>query len=370
MLACAPASATFKKARITPTGGFPVAVATGDLNRDGRTDLVTADANDLSATVLFGNGKGRFPRTRTLKLGANFAQSVAIGRFDRNRYPDIAVARSEQGGTSGDVKIFKTKPRKGKRNRVRFKRGQSVTLGTGAVFSPAPIDIAAKRFDGDRRLDLAAVDRNYDVVSLLRGRPGGKFAPEIEIPVANAPQELAVGRLNPGKRLDVATPSLPGDVVSILRGKQGAPFFHPAQNFPAADGPHAMAVGDIAGDGRADYIVNSDFDDEVQVFANAGAGFNPLPPVALPDEASQLAIGKLAGNPKPDVAMLVRGSPGQLRLMVRRPNGNLKLRAKGYKADLDIANSDLRLAHMNGDRKLDVVAAGGSTSVVAIFLHR
>jgi hypothetical protein len=68
--------------------------------------------------------------------------------------------------------------------------------------------------------------------------------------------------------------------------------------------------------------------------------------------------------------MLVRGSPGRLRLMVRKANGDLALRAKGYNANFDIANSDLRLADMNGDQKLDVVASGGSSSVVAVFLHR
>ena len=371
MLAYAPASATFKKARVTPAGDFLTSVAVADFNRDGNTDLVTTDQHTVApsfVTVLLGNGKGRFPRKRTLRVGDNYPIAVAVGRFDRNRYPDIAVTRSSIPGTDADVKIFKTKRRN--RGGIRFKPGQSVFLGDQGISGPAPQAIEAARFTRDRKLDLVVADRNFDVVSFLRGRRNAKFAPEVELPVANAPQDLAVGRLNPGRRLDVATPSITDDAVSILPGRQGAPFFHPVQNFPATDAPHAVAVGDVAGDGRPDFATNSDFDPEVGVFANTGAGFTPVAPIALPDEASQLAIGRLAGNSKPDIAMLVRGSPGALRLAVRKPNGNLKLRPKAYKADFDIANSDIRLAHMNGDRKLDVVASGGSSGAVAVFLHR
>lgn len=42
------------------TGRVPTALATGDLNRDGVADLVTANTYDNSLTILFGTGNGAF----------------------------------------------------------------------------------------------------------------------------------------------------------------------------------------------------------------------------------------------------------------------------------------------------------------------
>jgi len=362
----ATASATFKPERTFPVGGFPVAVATGDLNGDGNADLVTANSNSRDATVLLGNGRGGFRFKRTLKLGGQFATAVGIGRFDGNRFPDIAVGRTDI--ETGSVQIWRVSKPKGEG--LRFKRGRVLPLGSVNPIGPNPTDIAVADIDRDGNRDVVVADRNFDVVSLFRGQGQGKFEAEQEHSVGNAPQELALGRINDGKRLDVVTANLPDDSVSVLIGRKGTPAFRPAQTFPASDGPYSVAVGNVTGDSRNDIVVNSDIDAEVTVLANTGAGFTPLPPFTLPDEASQVAVGRLAGDRRPDIAMVVRGSPPRMRLLVRRPNGDLTPGPKARRMSIDAANSDLVLARVDGDRQLDAVLSGGSLSVAAVLLHR
>ena len=62
-------SPSFAPAVTFTTGNLPAAVATGDFNGDEQLDLVTANAQANTVSILFGNGSGGFTRS-----------DVAVGR--------------------------------------------------------------------------------------------------------------------------------------------------------------------------------------------------------------------------------------------------------------------------------------------------
>ena len=49
------------------TGSNPYSVAIADFNGDGKSDLVTADHDDNTASVLLGNGNGTFKAKQILQ---------------------------------------------------------------------------------------------------------------------------------------------------------------------------------------------------------------------------------------------------------------------------------------------------------------
>ena len=72
-------------------GDEPSDVAIGDVNRDGRPDLATANAAGNSVSVLLNRGDGSFQESVVYATGLN-PTSVGIGDLDGDGAADLAVA--------------------------------------------------------------------------------------------------------------------------------------------------------------------------------------------------------------------------------------------------------------------------------------
>src|SRR2546426_6435413 len=73
------------------TGSFPLSVAIGDLNGDGKSDLAVANYDPGTVSVLLGNGDGTFEAKRDYSMGSG-PYSVAIGDLNGDGRPDLATA--------------------------------------------------------------------------------------------------------------------------------------------------------------------------------------------------------------------------------------------------------------------------------------
>ena len=80
---------TFQAKQSFGTGGSPYSVAVGDLNGDGKSDLVTENG------VLLGNGDGTFQVKQTFDTG-NGPESVAVADFNGDGKNDLVTATRQQ----------------------------------------------------------------------------------------------------------------------------------------------------------------------------------------------------------------------------------------------------------------------------------
>ena len=86
-------SGEFTGAATFPVGSFPQSLAVVDFNDDGKLDIVTANSGDNSVTVLLGNGSGGFAPAAgsPFGVGAN-PQSVLGVDVNGDGKPDIVTA--------------------------------------------------------------------------------------------------------------------------------------------------------------------------------------------------------------------------------------------------------------------------------------
>jgi hypothetical protein len=132
------------------TGGSAQSVATGDLNGDGKQDLVSANHSTDNVSVLLGNGDGTFVTAASFAAGAGpYAVSLADLNGDRN--VDVVAANANASSVS-----------------VLLGKGDG-TLGAKADFETgaSPQSAAIGDWNGDRKPDLAVANRNPSTVSIL-----------------------------------------------------------------------------------------------------------------------------------------------------------------------------------------------------------
>jgi len=93
---------SFGKAKNFAVGIHPTSVAIGNLNGDSHRDLAVTNQNSDNVSVLLGNGKGFFGTATGYPLRPRPAnpQSVAIGNFNVDTKPDLAVATEGSKGVS------------------------------------------------------------------------------------------------------------------------------------------------------------------------------------------------------------------------------------------------------------------------------
>ena len=137
--------------RLDGTTVLPIASGVGgciaaEFNLDGRTDVVCWRSSGPSLAVFFGDGTGRFNAGQTLATGNNFGY-LAVGDMNRDGRSDIVVTTWNAAESLGTAQIIINKP-----NQWWFYA--AVPLPTHAT------SIALADIDGDARLDIVTGHRD------------------------------------------------------------------------------------------------------------------------------------------------------------------------------------------------------------------
>jgi hypothetical protein len=334
-----------------------LSVVIGDLNGDGKQDLISTHEGTPAVSVYLGHGDGTF-NTPVLYQAETSASGPVVGDWNGDGHQDLAVAN--RGGSS--VSVF-------------LGRGDGTLLPpTSYPVGNGPTGIAVADMNRDRIDDLVVANQDAGSVSVLLGRGDGTFGPKHDAFAGSQAGSPVVGDFTLDGRPDVAVANwVPGSAnptITVLAGLGDGNF---GNVFSTPVGPSgatmSLAYGDWDRDGLLDVVTPDAFNVLLRTLRGRGNGtFDPPVTIAAPpnmDVAYSCAVADLNADGNSDILL---ADAGLSRIAVFMGNGSGGFGSGIFLATPSLLPLAVTSGDLNNDGFPDIIAAGSTG--VTIFLNR
>jgi VCBS repeat protein len=283
------------------TGASPSNMAAADLSGDGKVDIAvggnTGSASFLQVFIQGASGFGAPTSYNSVGFGP---QGIAVGDINSDGKPDLVVALADVSGTGSLATLLGT---------TGGAFGPPTTVNTGN----GPKMVALGDFNKDGNLDAVSVNNGGNNVSILQNIGAGAFlvAGKINLPSGSFPDALAAADFNHDQKPDVAIAYEQTNLVTVANGdcQGGFAILNSANNVGIT--PITMVAADFDGDQDTDLVVGNNFDNSFSYLANGGLGnftvTNGLSAGAACDSLVASASGQISADAFPDVAFACEG---------------------------------------------------------------
>lgn len=228
-------------------------LAVGDFNRDRRPDLAVCGFQSRSGTVLLGRGDGTF----TIRRNAfrNISGDLEIADLNKDGKPDLIAGEAYSvvaflGKGNGRLRV-------GIHSRLPRSIGQPIALAD---------------LDQDGRLDVFGSNVQPGEIAVGFGRRRARFGSPRRFQIHAGVESFTVAEVSGDRRVDLITAN--GETGSISVALASGASFRPAQPYDDPDNPMGIVAADFTADGMPDLAVVSNFPENggLAIFRGVGGG--------------------------------------------------------------------------------------------------
>ncbi|HYJ88895.1 MAG TPA: VCBS repeat-containing protein [Pyrinomonadaceae bacterium] len=349
--------------------GGPDDVVVGDMNKDGKLDLVIASGRSRTLEVLPGLGDGRFRSDAVNKITVSEGPGeMALGDVNSDGNLDLAFISHDSYGVTmllgdgkGALALAPNSP-------IVMKQGQQ----------PHTHGLGLGDLNGDGKLDLATVNSTDNDVSVAFGDGRGGFArAPATFAVGPSPYPMALGDVNGDGHLDIIATAtatgplraqqLPFSRALTLLLNDGRGSFR-VSHIPLRTGePWSVAIGDVNGDKHRDLVVtHHDMANLTVLSGDSRGAFTEVSgsPFDFGHNAFPVTLADVNHDGKQDV---ITASGEGVSMMLGDGRGSFK-RSPSLTFPTGRGTWNFAVADLNGDGKVDLVACSGESNTVSVLL--
>jgi FG-GAP-like repeat len=292
----------------------------------------------------------------------SFPSAVAVGDFNRDGDPDLAVT------SEGNNRVYI----------YTGNGGGTFSFAISYLVGSQPVAIVAVDLNHDGKLDLAVANRQSGTVSILVGHGDALFNAAVAYPVGALPESISAGSFNPDGYTDLVTansgdvcgpPLNPCGTISVLRNFGDATFYTGATLYPGVV-PTNVATGTFTASGDGDFVVTSAISNEFLVYLGDGGGAFPV--VKGPfttTSASAIAVADFNGGGATDLA-LSRSNSGDVSLQLGNGDGTFQSGVIYSEGVVSAHPYAVATGDFDGDGYPDLALANYTDNSVAVLRDR
>lgn len=316
-------------------------VTLGDMNGDGRLDVLTTNAGGNNISLLLGNGHGRFQTLRMFAVGDG-PVSMAIGDLNGDDSLDVITANVHSMNISvllgnGDG---------------TFQDQQTFAVGSD------PTSVVVGDVNGDGWLDVVTANTGSWGVSLLIGKGDGTFEEQLYISVGGSPTSVTLGDVNDDTRLDLLTTNGRSDSVSVLLGNGDGTFIYQGA-YAVRENPRSISLGDINGDGALDLVTmnagNAGSATVSLLFGQGDGTFQEQQTIAACCSRNSLSLADLNGDGRLD---MITAGWGEHFVLIGNGDGTFQTETQFPSTELRVV-THIALGDIDGDQRPDLISLWG-----------